>query len=250
MPVVISRTVGRTDNIKHRKHKKDYDPKTILKCKTSDCDFKASNQEQLKIHNERIHRRKKNEKISCDECKYEKFFFKQKDRLKHYKEEHPGKTIFKCDHCKYGANYLPNLRSHINSSHEKKVRQCTKCSYTTTSNTLYHQHMRSEHGMFQRNSKYNVKGTGPSLLCQECGYTTFSQIEFKKHESKCSVDASSRSSSKASTKRQPAMRRHITISGKIASSSISKFKCNNCDYISDYPGNIRDHVRSTHNHQV
>merc|ERR1712197_231212 len=97
------------------------------------------------------------DEIVCNECDHEAFK-SQKLRREHYKQKHPGVKIFKCGECNHGDNYLPNLNSHINSKHKKKELQCPKCPYTTTWNQSFHAHMRTNHGVFQRNSKYFADG--------------------------------------------------------------------------------------------
>ena len=50
-------------------------------------------------------------------------FTNNEEQLKHYKAEHPGKAIFNCNQCKYSTNYASNLKSHIETVHDNKVRQ-------------------------------------------------------------------------------------------------------------------------------
>ena len=179
--------------------------------------------------------------LVCNECGFGQFQ-SLKDRLKHYKAEHPGKTVFSCNYCKYGANYLPNLNSHVNSQHQKKEMQCKMCSFKTTSNVLYPKHMKSEHGYFQRKSKYNARGNGQTYLCQECGYSTFSQDEFNKHENliACSLVQSTGRKGRGNNR----------IGTYSTSGEIKKYKCNKCSYSTDYPSNVREHVKSVHESQV
>ena len=80
------------------------------------------------------------------------------------------------------TNYLPNLNTHASSKHEKKVRQCSHCSYNTTWNTLFLEHMRSAHGLFQKKSKYSVESEAHPILCDDCGFSTFNQEQFNAHK--------------------------------------------------------------------
>ena len=186
-------------------------------------------------------RRNKNVKLpdKCDECEH-KDLSNLQDRFKHYKAEHPGKNIFNCSQCKYGSNYLPNLKSHVNSRHEKKKLQCQICPYKTTWNQTFLSHMRSEHGFFKNNTKYNVRGDGDgqSYLCQGCGYSTFSQADFKRHEK---LPACPPHKYKRSITTEYFKNYSSDMTG-----SIKKYKCNKCDYNTDYPGHVRDHYRAVH----
>ena len=103
-------------------------------------------------------------------------------RLQHYQKEHPNEKIFNCKDCKYSTNYLPNLNTHASSKHEKKVRQCSLCSYNTTWNTCFLEHMRSAHGLFQKKSKYSVESEAHPILCDDCGFSTFNQEQFNAHK--------------------------------------------------------------------
>ena len=99
--------------------------------------------------------------------------------------------------------------------------------------------MRSKHGIFQKNTKYNVRGEGQSYLCQECGYSTFSQSDFKKHES-----LSACSEARITVRRQG--KTHMIPMEMEANGAIRKYKCNKCDYSTDYLSNVRVHVRAVH----
>ena len=186
------------------------------------------------------------EKISnlkCEECGLGSFG-SNKERIKHYKSEHPGKHIYNCNYCKYGSNYLPNVNSHVDSKHEKKELKCEKCSYKTTWNQLFHLHMRSEHGIFQRNTSYNVQGNEQSYLCQDCGYSTTSKSDFKKHESlsACSMGPQTR----ILVRRQGRTHFRRLPIGMEANGILRKYKCNKCDYSTDYHSNVRKHVKAAH----
>jgi len=221
-----------------------FDVKAI-KCKECDTnqELHEHSYEILKNVNERT---SWNSNLECFECGVGEFG-SNKERIKHYKSEHPGKHIFNCNHCKYGSNYLPNLNNHVDSMHDKREFQCEKCSFKTTWNQLFHRHRRSEHGFFQKNTKYNVRGDGQSYLCQECGYSTFSQADFKRHEklSSCSLDQKA----KILVRRQ-SKTHYRAIPNGYSQTTIKKYKCNKCDYSTDYPGNVRVHVRAVHERQL
>ena len=94
-----------------------------------------------------------NNQLECSLC--DKILHSHRLRAKHYQKEHPNDNIFSCKDCKYATNYLSNMKTHTNSIHEKKVRQCPHCSYNSTWNSAFLGHMRSAHGVFQKKSKYS-----------------------------------------------------------------------------------------------
>ena len=100
-------------------------------------------------------------------------------RIAHYKKEHPNDRIFNCMDCKYATNYLPNMKNHTDSIHEKKVRQCPHCSYNSTWQCSLLEHMRNVHGVFQNKSKYR---DGQPILCDDCGFSTFNKKQFNSHK--------------------------------------------------------------------
>ena len=102
-----------------------------------------------------------------------------KMRIAHYKKEHPNDHIFNCKDCKYATNYLPNLKNHTDSIHEKKVRQCPHCSYKSTWQTSLLEHMRNVHGVFREKSKC---WDGQQILCHDCGFSTFNKKHFNSHK--------------------------------------------------------------------
>ena len=128
----------------------------------------------------------KDDTLLCKDCDHEPFINNSK-RIQHYKTEHPGKSIFNCKICKYGTNYFPNLRTHNDSKHEKKDIKCPQCPFTTTWNPLFHKHMRTEHKVFQKKSKFYkmTKSKYYVMLCDECGYKTYELVEFENHTEVC-----------------------------------------------------------------
>ena len=113
--------------------------------------------------------------MKCSEC--DLTFKSATLRSEHFKHSHPGKNIYHCTHCDYGTNYLSNLKSHVNSLHEKISPHCDKCNFTTTWNQSYHSHMREEHGVCQRKTKHSSQ----KLSCKNCAFTTFYKTNLSKH---------------------------------------------------------------------
>ena len=209
-------------------------------------------------NNENHEKCKGKDEIVCNECVHEAFK-SQKLRSEHYKQMHPGVKIYKCKECNHGANYLPNLKTHINSIHKKKQLQCPKCPYNTTWNQLFFTHMRNQHGVFQRNSKHFADGK--TFLCEGCGLSTFSKFLYEAHKAAPSCEAAPKSLKadgrlKMSTDRMesndkdPIMRKRIsktiTRHRNYDQRPVMKFKCNRCDYSSDKPLNLKQHIKSVH----
>ena len=217
------------ENLEHIKHSNDRRGHTAEPNKGRNLHFKE--------------RKERSIKLECDECGIGSFNT-NKERIKHYKSEHPGKHIFNCNYCKYGSNYLANVNNHVDSMHEKKEFKCENCPYKTAWKQSFHHHMRLEHGYFQYTTKFNIKGDGQSYLCQECGYSTFSQSDFKRHKSLSACSMDKRTRILVERQGRPHLRR--LPNGLKANEIIRKYKCNKCDYSTDYHSDVRKHVRAAH----
>merc|ERR1711860_184 len=78
-------------------------------------------------NHERKERKEGEDLVECAICGIK--LRNKRIQVQHYQKEHPSEKIYNCKQCKYGTNYLPNLKTHTNSIHEKKIRQCPHCSY-------------------------------------------------------------------------------------------------------------------------
>ena len=112
----------------------------------------------------------------CKICEFLTPFNTVKLRRTHYIQIHPGKFIYNCEECNYGANYFSHLKDHRNSKHEKISLTCHQCEYTTIQRSVLLRHLREQHGMVV----YGNISKEP-LLCDECGYSSFSNLLFKRH---------------------------------------------------------------------
>ena len=195
-----------------------------------------------------IHRERNT--LECSICGIK--LLNRKLQREHYQKEHPRNKIFNCKDCKYGTNFLPNLNTHASSKHEKKVRQCSLCSYNTTWNTSFLEHMRSAHGLFQKKTKHSVEMTAQPILCDDCGFSTFNQKQFNDH--KLAACQSQPGILQYATNHKSHMHMGNNSSIKLKyemshSPSIGykgNFKCNKCLFSSDKPAVIRDHVEKVH----
>ena len=106
----------------------------------------------------------------------------RKSHVQHYQKEHPNDKIFNCKDCKYATNNLSNLNTHASSMHEKKLRQCSLCSYNTTWNSAFLEHMRFKHSLFKKKGKHFVESEANPILCDDCGFSTFNQKQFNAHK--------------------------------------------------------------------
>ena len=189
--------------------------------------------------------------IICNECDHEPFESKRL-RVTHYKLNHPGVNIFKCKDCEYGTNYLPNLRSHRESMHEKKVLQCTLCDHTSKWNQSLLAHMRMVHGVFQKRSKHFTDGK--TFLCEGCGLTTKSKLLYDAHKAAPNCDTAPRvvrlngsvASSGPGKGRGRPRSCHTTHTSDQPGQEVKKFKCNLCNFSTDYAANVRLHIQVLH----
>ena len=193
--------------------------------------------------------------LVCNECDH-KDFKSQSLRREHYKQMHPGVKIFKCGECNHGDNYLPNLNSHINSKHKKKELQCPKCPYTTTWNQSFHAHMRTNHGIFQKNSKNYTDGK--TFLCEGCGLSTFSKGLYEAHKAAPNCEVAPKSISMKGRyigghKKTPIRRIPRTYKPTVryyVHRPAGNFKCNKCDYSSDKPIYLKQHIKKVHDFAI
>ena len=150
--------------------------------------------------------------------------------------EHPNDKIYNCKDCKYATNYLPNLNTHASSKHKKKVRQCSLCSYNTTWNTSFLEHMRCAHGLFQKKSKHFVESETHPILCDDCGFSSYNQKQFNAHKL-------------ANCQSKPTLQHDANAQMRYNSSLKVKagcLRCNKCEFKSDKPAEIRDHFETVH----
>ena len=234
------------ENIEHIRHKLPPRPFDYAECYLCKNGTQHSEHEYKTIHNSGIPgkpnflKTNRETEIECSICKVK--LLTKGERVKHYQKEHPGYKIFNCQDCKYATNYLPNLNTHRSSMHERKVRQCPHCSYNSTWNTSFLEHMRNAHGLFQKKSKHSVESEGEPILCDDCGFSTFNQKHFNSHKL-----AGCQSELIFQYKRS-----HIRSNWYVPPNvnqvemKVGNFKCNKCGFSSDKPQNIRDHVQMTH----
>ena len=138
---------------------------------------------------------------------------------------------------------------HVSSKHEKKVRQCSLCSYNTTWNTSFLEHMRSAHGLFKKKSKHFVESEANPILCDDCGFSTFNQKQFNAHKvAACKslpmiqYDAKFKSHMRYNSSKLKSQNDH----GPPIGIKLGNFRCNQCVFSSDKPAEIRDHVEKNH----
>ena len=139
----------------------------------SDCDLITNSEQVIKLHRQNQHKDKRDlvgYKISekhkssnaesvqpwfrgkgqtlrkCNICNIEKQ--SGADLVKHYREEHKGEKIFKCDICDYGCNWFSNIKSHKESKHEHKTYQCDLCDYKTKWKVPFLNHKREVHDSY------------------------------------------------------------------------------------------------------
>ena len=202
-----------------------------MSCKKCDA-YDQHTEHEYEISKIREEREEKDENIQCKECDHEPFL-NFRSRVKHYRLEHKDKNIYNCDDCQYGSNYLPNLKTHINSKHLKKVLKCPKCPFESTWKPRYLSHMREKHKQFQKVSKNFPNGK--SVLCEECGESTNSNDLLKNHQ--CN-----------GVPKLPRRRlRTDTINNLLI--EVGKYKCNKCDFTTDHPSNVRTHYALIHQNQ-
>ena len=156
------------------------------------CGYGSNNRSNVTYHLEHIHGvpddlkqnvrakpKMKSKDIKCKDC--DKLFPTYRQLTIHYRADHPDKRIFKCESCEYSSNYLPNIKTHNNSTHKRLELSCSFCVFITTWNTTFHQHMRDKHGVFQKfRTRVGAHLTG-SLICEECGYKAKTEKQMRNH---------------------------------------------------------------------
>ena len=172
---------------------------------------------------------------SCDECD-EGPFVNQKTKLAHYKEKHPNMKMFKCELCDHRDNYKQNLTIHMNNKHLKTVYHCKYCPYKSNWSTAFNRHMRTFHGLYKRKHYLDNISLEKALLCDKCGFSTFSKRDYEKHQ-------------KMNINQQTCHIQTRRLSYRTMTTenvNPGKFKCNMCLFSSDVPAEVRSHVNEEH----
>ena len=88
------------------------------------------------------HEHKMKKSFACAQCDYKAT---EKNNLqRHIKSVHERQT-FACTQCDYKAKWKSHLQTHIKSKHEGQPFQCTNCHFTTKWKSLLRKHTKSAH---------------------------------------------------------------------------------------------------------
>ena len=131
-------------------------------------------------------------RYNCTECASN--FREKKNVQQHLRKDH-GIKKFKCKLCEYRTDDPTNLKRHEKLKHSDFVMKCKQCEYITNDENHMNRHVRAKHlvknikcekcefitdkqlNMIQHvNAKHTLKS------CNECDFTTLTQMEMKKHK--------------------------------------------------------------------
>ena len=97
-------------------YRKEHDGEHFFNC--DQCDYGSFSKPGVTHHKITMHR----EPLKCKHCKFSTIITKEME--KHFKIEHKGEKVFKCDKCDFGSNWLSHVKNHNESMHTSKVYNC------------------------------------------------------------------------------------------------------------------------------
>ena len=194
--------------------------------------------------------------FECDFCPFSGEVAK-KDIVSHMRTEHPQEKLFTCESCPYKVNYMPNLNTHRNAIHNKKVFKCLRCGWATTWKNSFSEHMRFKHGVFHKNSKYKNDWEISESVCDMCGFSATSELSMKLHKkSQCDMKTDRRANRRESI--QGGKNCNCTLCGQEFQSKNGlerhkrtkhegiKFSCDQCNYKAAGIYSVRQHKEFIH----
>ena len=128
------------------------------------CDFTAARREEIKLHQDLIH---KHEISSCSRCD---FTTSNPKLLKCHEESFHKTVVYKCSQCDFKCNWESSLRQHAEQSHGSKDFSCDVCSFTCRWKTALTKHMRDKHSE-----------TASVNQCSFCGVEFPCRRDLKRH---------------------------------------------------------------------
>ena len=85
-------------------------------------------------------------------------------------------------------------------------------------------------------TKHSVESEAQPILCDDCGFSSYNQKQFNAHK-------------QANCQPKPILQHDTNVQLRYNSSikvKVGTFKCNKCEFSSDKPLEIRDHVEKVH----
>ena len=125
------------------------------------CESSFREKKNLQQHMRKRHGFKK---YKCDHCN-----FHSDDRsnvVRHEKTTH-GNEIYNCDQCDFKCKRKDHLYRHIRNKHLEKNIRCEECEFVTDRKGVLKRHIHAKHTLKK---------------CNECDYTSLSQLDIKKHK--------------------------------------------------------------------
>ena len=128
------------------------------------CEFTALKKEEVKIHQDVMH---KNHYASCSRCD----FTTSKPKLLKCHEETFHKTVeYKCTQCDFKCKWESSLRQHAEQHHGGKDFKCEQCDFRCRWKTALNKHMRDKHSEL-----------GSTTQCSFCGVEFPCRRDLKRH---------------------------------------------------------------------
>ena len=86
--------------------------------------------------------------------------------MRHEKTIH-GDEIYNCGQCDFKCKRKDNIYQHIRNKHLEKNIRCEECEFVTNRKFVLKRHIHAKHTLKK---------------CNECDYTSLSQLDIKKHK--------------------------------------------------------------------
>ena len=147
--------------LRHRRSKHD-----ILMFSCYQCEYQASNDNHLKIHQETKHKLTKRHKYPCDKCG---FCAPKPSQLKIHQEAMHNGVRYSCDKCEYQATRPGHLKSHEEYKHKGVRYFCNQCDFQAKRPAHLKTHEQAKH-------------KGITYSCNQCSYKAARQSHLQLHQ--------------------------------------------------------------------
>ena len=141
---------------------------------------------------------------------------------------------FKCHFCPFSTNStITNLKIHIENIHYEVKHKCDQCDMHFNSKQILAKHVARLH-------------QGKGFPCGQCSFSAASMTKMREHEKvkhegiwyrceKCDFQSPNRTG----------LKKHDNVKHK---GLVPAFKCEFCPHVATEKGNLRQHIRSKHEH--
>jgi hypothetical protein len=146
------------------KWKREHEKTKEFKC--TKCEFKCSNNSNLKGHINQVHDKIRD--FKCDKCDYK--CSRKIDLKRHIKAVHDKIKDFECDKCEFKCCTNGELKIHIKAVHDKiKDFECDKCEFKCSQSSGLTEHIKAVHDKIR------------DFKCDKCNHICSNKANLQSH---------------------------------------------------------------------